>query len=369
MQFSRNLLDSEKVFYIHSKEVDEALNQPGIQGIGFIPQMLSPAYEINCLDSSIFIDTLGTLHDDKKVKIEFFYDGSDEQNQQMDDNENFAVYRWINSYKKWLYMGGAMDAISNKVTYYSNKLGIFALFARNDLTPPSISVNVEGQEFSTENFDQSVDVYHGGYVSRNGVISIQLNDSDGIDVIDNNITIKLGEEGDELVLVNDTDYTLNYSVGNMCTIPIKYQLNNLSNGDHRVVIECSDFNGNYSSSGDILLRVYSDFNVLNFANYPNPVVTKTLYEENEAKTRFTYVLTDDADDVKINIYTVSGRLVKTFWGLPTSVGYHEFPRDIDGWDCRDEKGFFLANGVYFYKIIAKKGNLKVEKNQKMAIIK
>ncbi len=361
--FPAELLDSEKVFFIHRQDKKEALNQPGIQEIDFHGHFSSPVYEINCLDSSIFIDSLGTLPDNKKIKIEFHY----EHNQEMESNENFAVYRWINTYKKWIYMGGAMDTSSNKVTYYSNKLGTFALFARNDLTPPTISLNVEGQEFSTEYFDENLnddDEFHGGYVSRNGTISIQLNDSDGIDVIDNNITIKLDHE-----LVSDTDYSINYSVGNMESIPIKYQLRNLANGNHVIEIQCTDVNGNFGSSGLINLKVHSDFDVINFANYPNPVVTKTLYEENEAKTRFTYVLTDDADDVRIKIYTVSGRLVKTFKDLPTTASYHEFPREIDGWDCRDEKGFFLANGVYFYKIIAKKGNLTIEKSQKMAIIK
>ena len=111
--FPSELLDSEKVFYIHRKNREEALNQPGIQSINFHGQFSSPAYEIKCLDSSIFIDSLGTLPDNKKIKIEFNY----EQNPEMEDSENFAVYRWINTYKKWLYMGvlsgqGAWDACS-----------------------------------------------------------------------------------------------------------------------------------------------------------------------------------------------------------------------------------------------------------------
>jgi len=81
------------------------------------------------------------------------------------------------------------------------------------------------------------------------------------------------------------------------------------------------------------------------------------------------VLTDDADQVTIKIYTVAGRLVKTFDNLPTGVGYHEFPRTLYGWDCKDEAGFPLANGVYFYKVIARKGGKTLEKTMKMAILK
>ena len=104
-------------------------------------------------------------------------------------------------------------------------------------------------------------------------------------------------------------------------------------------------------------------------NYPNPVLGRAEDPKNDGRTRFTYVLTDDADNVTIKVYTVAGRLVKTFDFLPTGVGYHEFPRTLYGWDCTDEQGFPLANGMYFYKVIARKGKKTIEKTMKMAILK
>ena len=127
-------------------------------------------------------------------------------------------------------------------------------------------------------------------------------------------------------------------------------------------------NGNYNFR-DIPFKVSDEFNIINIGNYPNPVVSLTSNPDNVGRTRFTYVLTDDADDVCLKVYTVSSRLVKTFKNIPSSIGYHEYPRTVLGWDCRDEKGFYLANGVYFYRITAKKGNKKIEKTMKMAILK
>ncbi|MBN1327727.1 MAG: hypothetical protein JW996_07240, partial [Candidatus Cloacimonetes bacterium] len=120
---------------------------------------------------------------------------------------------------------------------------------------------------------------------------------------------------------------------------------------------------------DITFEVSTNFDLIRLSNYPNPVVSKTISSENEGRTRFIYILTDDADDVYMKIYTVSGRLVKTFRNLPTGVGYHEFPRTVLGWDCRDENGIYLANGIYFYRMTAKKDGRKIEKTQKMAILK
>jgi flagellar hook assembly protein FlgD len=149
---------------------------------------------------------------------------------------------------------------------------------------------------------------------------------------------------------------------------MKYQLDNLEKGTYYLTLDCYDVNGNPRSMG-IEFDVSTQFDIIKVANYPNPVKTITTSYENSARTRFTYVLTDDADKVTLKIYTVSGRLIQTFKDLPTSVGYHEYPRSVLGWDCRDKDGYFLANGVYFYRIVAKKGSKKVEKIQKMAILK
>jgi hypothetical protein len=264
-------------------------------------------------------------------------------------------------------MGGTVDSLHNKVVLNSTKLGKFGLFKNNDKTPPTVQVNVQGQEFSQENYSQNPDnedSFSGGYVSRNGVLSIVLSDSNGIDAFTKSITIDI--DGNT---ISPDEYTLSLSLGHLTSVPIKYKLNNLASGDHVLNIDCTDVNGNYSDTERINLRVYEDFSIQNFANYPNPVRTRTEYQDNEGRTRFTYVLTEDADDVKIKIYSVSGRLVKTFHNLPARVGYHEYPRTLKGWDCRDDEGFFLANGVYFYKIIATKGSKKIEKTQKMAILK
>ena len=49
---------------------------------------------------------------------------------------------------------------------------------------------------------------------------------------------------------------------------------------------------------------------------------------------------------------------------PASAGYNEIL-----WDLRDEDGRTIANGVYFYKLTARREGKKAEEIGKLAVIK
>jgi flagellar hook assembly protein FlgD len=63
---------------------------------------------------------------------------------------------------------------------------------------------------------------------------------------------------------------------------------------------------------------------------------------------------------------VAGRLVKVIYKKSNELNY-DFNRIY--WDGRDADGDLLANGVYFYKIVMKKGDKTENVTQKLAIIK
>ena len=65
--------------------------------------------------------------------------------------------------------------------------------------------------------------------------------------------------------------------------------------------------------------------------------------------RQPFELSQDADII-VKIYTVTGRCIQIIEGIGYS-GFNIFPED--GWDCHDQDGDTLANGVYLYKVIAK----------------
>ena len=81
--------------------------------------------------------------------------------------------------------------------------------------------------------------------------------------------------------------------------------------------------------------------IRNMANYPNPMTGETV---------FTFQLTDAAT-VKLDVFTVSGRLVKSFPEVLMDAGYNEVPEGST-WNGNDESGDILPSGMYFWKVTA-----------------
>ena len=109
----------------------------------------------------------------------------------------------------------------------------------------------------------------------------------------------------------------------------------------------------YSLQGKGLVTLGNPF------NYPNPF--------GDGGTAFMYELAENSY-VSIKIYTVSGRFVKSLVGhTPKTMGaYEEF------WDGTDDSSppASLANGQYFYRIIAETaGGKTIEKIGKLVIIR
>jgi hypothetical protein len=74
-------------------------------------------------------------------------------------------------------------------------------------------------------------------------------------------------------------------------------------------------------------------------NYPNPF---------HSTTRIIYSLNQSGADVRIDIYTVGGRLIKTIDYAPGDLNYNEVE-----WDGVDGDGDLVANGLYLYVVEAR----------------
>lgn len=100
-------------------------------------------------------------------------------------------------------------------------------------------------------------------------------------------------------------------------------------------ISASDVNGQRTT---FVLHVADKIVVRDVANHPNPFTSKTT---------IIYLLSKDASEVRVSLYTVGGRLIRVFKDAPRAVNYNELE-----WDGRDAEGDEVANGVYLYVIDA-----------------
>ncbi len=340
--FASGVVDQDAMFYIQPSVLDTTTLLPDIEAIPLLSGTLM-SYKIAPFDSSCLTQKKTFTKD---ISLLFNYTKTDSTVQELAKQSNFKLYRYNEAAKCWFMIGGDTNFQDKNVSYaYISKPGEYALFNNNDTTVPSIDVNVEGQEFT-----------NGGYVDNNAQFSFIIQDKNGIDIE----KIRMFLNGEAV-----TNYTLSTNI--ITSIPVKYQID-VEAGSYTLIISATDVNGNYHEKV-VNFTVQKEFNIINIGNYPNPVSIETTDPNNEGRTRFTYTLTDDADEIKIEIYTVSGRLVNVIKDMRTTVGYHEYPHALKGWECVDHDGRKLANGVYFYKIIAQKGSKRIEKIEKMAILR
>ncbi len=126
---------------------------------------------------------------------------------------------------------------------------------------------------------------------------------------------------------------------------INYKPGKLENGVYTLSIHVEDASGNSAGAEPytINFEVINEATVTNFYPYPNPFSTSV-------KFVFTLTGSELPDGIKIQILTVSGRVVRTITQDeigPIHIGNNQ--TDF-AWDGRDEFGDQLANGVYLYKV-------------------
>lgn len=122
-------------------------------------------------------------------------------------------------------------------------------------------------------------------------------------------------------------------------------------GLYRLLVNGRDATGNISGSIDyaVNFQVITRASISNLLNYPNPFSSSTC---------FVYTLTgaETPTHFRLQIMTVSGRVVREITEAefgPLLAGTHT---SSFCWDGRDQFGDQLANGVYLYRVLAKKAD-------------
>jgi flagellar hook assembly protein FlgD len=95
-------------------------------------------------------------------------------------------------------------------------------------------------------------------------------------------------------------------------------------------------------------------------NYPNPFVSYTEFW-------FTHNRPFEPLDVQVQVFTITGKVVKTINQTIVTDGF--LSRDIR-WDGRDDFGDRIGKGVYVYKLTVKSSttNKRAEKYEKLVLL-
>ena len=185
----------------------------------------------------------------------------------------------------------------------------------------------------------------GGTTDQNPLLFVTLADENGINLsnasVGHDLVATLDNNAVNALILNQyyEPYKDDFTKGEL-----RYPLKDLAEGRHSIKIKAWDTVNNSGEGTTEFVVSSSAVSALDqVLNYPNPFTTRTEFQ-------FKHRYPGQLMDIQIQIFTVSGALVKTLITQQSSDG--NLIRGIE-WDGRDDFGDQLAKGVYIYKVAAR----------------
>jgi len=203
----------------------------------------------------------------------------------------------------------------------------------------------------------------GGITNENPHLLVKLFDENGINTssgIGHDIVAVLDDDVANSFRLNDY-YEANLDDYQNGTI--NYPLRDILPGLHTLSLKAWDVYNN-SSTSEIQFVVHDqdlELVISNVLNYPNPFINYTEFW-------FNHNSSSDLS-VSIQIFTISGKLVKTINGYINTSNSSSLSRDLS-WDARDDFGDKVAKGVYIYRLTVRSDQIgkQVSKTEKLVIL-
>lgn len=208
-------------------------------------------------------------------------------------------------------------------------LGGIDTTATPDTEGPDITLYLEDRNFRS-----------GDLVSERPLLLVDLFDESGINISGGGVGHRIEAWLNDGQNIDLTDYYTgaidSYQEGS-----IEYQMDELDPGPHHLRMRAWDVYNN-SSTAEVFFDVASSerLTVQNVYNYPNPFQRETVFTFQHNQTV--------PIDVEVKVYTVAGRLIAQLREYSVTDRFVRIP-----WTGLDDDGDRLANGVYFYKVIAR----------------
>lgn len=211
----------------------------------------------------------------------------------------------------------------------------------------------DSQALLDVNFD-GIYIMDGDIVSPTVLINTSLKNDQSIvfkkDTLGLDIFLKKNCESCEFERINFSDPKLTWiPASENQDFRVSFQPGPLEDGAYTLKVQNEDSPEPYQ----VTFEVINESQITNFYPYPNPFSTSV---------RFVFTLTgaEIPDEIKIQIMTVTGRVVREI--LQEELGPIRIGNNITeyAWDGRDEYGDQLANGVYIYRVLVRKNGQFME---------
>lgn len=253
-----------------------------------------------------------------------------------------------------------------KFSYYAASGGSEAAGGDNSPIIGGLDTNArpdeEGPEIELYMNDESF--VFGGMTNENPDLFAVLFDSSGINTVGNSIghdiVATLDHQSENAIVLNDY-YTA--ELNSFRRGSIRYPFFNLEEGPHHLSLRAWDVHNNPSTAQtEFVVAASAELALKHVLNYPNPFTTRTNFQ-------FEHNRPNQPLEVMVQIFTVSGRLVKT---IQANV-YSQGNRVVDDlpWDGLDDFGDRIGKGVYIYRLKVRStlDDAYAEKMEKLVILR
>lgn len=202
---------------------------------------------------------------------------------------------------------------------------------------------------------------YGGTTDESPSLYAIVSDTNGINTVGNGI-------GHDITAVLDDNTNNTYNLNDFYQADLNsyqsgkvvYPFSNLSEGTHSLKLKVWDvYNNSSEAYTEFVVAESANLALEHVLNYPNPFTTRTsfMFEHNQPCNSM---------DVQVQIFTVSGKLVKTINETVLSQGFRNDPIE---WDGLDDYGQKIGRGVYLYNLkVTTPDGQKAEQIERLVIL-
>ncbi len=237
-------------------------------------------------------------------------------------------------------------------TGYDNTIRIGGINedAEEDVTGPTVRLYMNDESFIS-----------GGITNDSPIFLAFLQDEHGINTasgIGHDIVAILDGDENNPYILNDYYET---DVDNYMSGSLSFPFRDLEAGLHTITFKAWDvYNNLVTAELQFVVVGDEEMHIEKVLNYPNPFVSYTEFW-------FTHNRPFEPLDVQVQVFTVSGKVVKTINQSVSTDGF--LCRDIK-WDGKDDFGDRIGKGVYIYKLTVRSATTgkTAEKYEKLVLL-